>query len=459
MFAEPLRDQIRNNAEQLAKQSGLEVEYIERKKAFRKEDRIQEILEQRGDHPGLVHIFSAIEPCTQYAYRFDPKSKNNYLYAKSGKCLHYYFYFIHELLGLCFLRVPTWVPFHLEFYCNAHNYLAARMCQEGIPFTQVDNTFTQIGDFARAQTLADEFSPEVIRKVLDDSAKLYCPASQTFTDMYPESYHWSIRQVEYSTDIIFKSRDDLRRLYDPIIRTAIHAVKAQDVTTFLGRKLNPLYEGQVGTNFHTRIEGTRIKHSMGPASIKMYDKDGIVLRIETTTYDVSFFKHYREVVHRDGTKEMKITHMKKTIYSLPVLSEVMLAANKRYLHYLSDLTDPSAGIENVEELSRPAAHDGRTFRGFNLFDSTDLELFVALAHGEWNISGFYNATLRRVMPDISSAQLSRILRRLREHKLITKHGKTYKYYFTKFGRQVAFAALKLREFLVIPSLAAEIFPS
>ncbi len=40
---------------------------------------------------------------------------------------------------------------------------------------------------------------------------------------------------------------------------------------------------------------------MGSVSIKMYDKFGKILRIETTSNDISFFKHYREVEHRDGT--------------------------------------------------------------------------------------------------------------------------------------------------------------
>jgi hypothetical protein len=30
------------------------------------------------------------------------------------------------------------------------------------------------------------------------------------------------------------------------------------------------------------LEGTRIKHYMGPAAIKMYDKFALVLRVETT---------------------------------------------------------------------------------------------------------------------------------------------------------------------------------
>ena len=96
-------------------------------------------------------------------------------------------------------------------------------------------------------------------------------------------------QIEYATDIVFHKAEDLKPLYDSLIRTSIHAVKADHVATFLGRKLHGLYEGEVGNDFHTRIEGTRIKHHMGPASLKMYDKFGFILRIETTANKVSFF--------------------------------------------------------------------------------------------------------------------------------------------------------------------------
>ncbi len=64
-FAQGLREQIRSNAEALAQANGLEIEFI-RKKNFRKEERLQAILKERGDQPGLVHIFSALEPCTFY---------------------------------------------------------------------------------------------------------------------------------------------------------------------------------------------------------------------------------------------------------------------------------------------------------------------------------------------------------------------------------------------------------
>jgi hypothetical protein len=92
---------------------------------------------------------------------------------------------------------------------------------------------------------------------------------------------------------------------------------------------------------------------MGPASIKMYDKFGLMIRIETTTYDVSFLRHYRQVEHRSGGSEMKCTTMKKTIYSLPALFELTAAATHRYLKFLSTLDDPTSGAKALEKLSAP----------------------------------------------------------------------------------------------------------
>ncbi len=157
--------------------------------------------------------------------------------------------------------------------------------------------------------------------------------------------------------------------------------------------------------------------------------------------------------HRDGTIETKLAPMQKTIYSLAPLRAVLNAANRRYLAFLSDLADPTAGVQQVERLAETTRLDERSYRGFNLCSADDLTLFVALARGEWQISGFRNATLRRVLPTYSGPQLSRVLKRLHAHGLIKKIGHTYKYYLTHAGQQVVVTALKLRELIVIPSLA------
>ena len=85
---------------------------------------------------------------------------------------------------------------------------------------------------------------------------------------------------------------------------------------------------------------------MGPVSVKMYDKFRLILRIETTVTDVSFFKHYREVEHKDGTRSMAWAEMKKTIYSLGPLRELLQAANRRYLNLFPSLRTTGLGLTN-----------------------------------------------------------------------------------------------------------------
>jgi hypothetical protein len=448
-WAEPFRNALRENAEQLARESGLQIEFI-RKASFRKEERIKEILAERGDHPGLVHILSAMEACPSYQPWHDKKTGRTFLKPDSGKCLHYYFYFIDEEFGLCYLRVPTWCPFRLQFYFNGHQWLANRLRKKNIGFELLDNAFVRIDDFPAAQRLADDFPVRHLHRLLDRFARRFCPVIETLE----AAYHWSLMQVEYATDIIFKSRDDLAPIYETISRTAIQAVKAENVATFLGRKLHERYEGELGTDFHTRVEGTRIRHHMGPASIKMYDKFGLVLRIETTANDVSFFKHHRTVEQRDGKKVFKLAPLKKSIYSFPDLQGLLADANRRYLEFISELEDPSAGMKTLNKVCEPRSQNGRNYKGFNFFSADDQKLFEALLRGEHNISGLRHKEIRQHFPERSSGFVSRLLKRLRSHGLLKRIGKTYKYYLTSLGRSVAVTGLALKTFFVIPRLAS-----
>jgi len=288
-FAEPFRDQLRENAERLAAEAGIEIEFL-RKRNVRKEDRVKEALARRGDHPGLVCIFSAMEPCSTYKPWHDKQTGRTFLKPDDGKCLRYYFYFVDEQLGLCYVRVPTWLPCRLQIYFNGHNWLANTLRRRGIDFTLLDNAPTRIADWERAQSLADDLRIQKLHRKLDEFASRFCPIHRSFG----ADYHWSVNQCEYATDIVFRKQADLQPLYEDLSRTAIHTVKPDNIATFLGKKLVPQFEGEMGNRLNTRIEGTRIKHTMGPVSLKLYDKFGLMLRIETTVNDMTFFKHYRE---------------------------------------------------------------------------------------------------------------------------------------------------------------------
>jgi hypothetical protein len=134
---------------EIATENGLKIEYIG-KKRWRKEDRIKEIIKERGEEPGIVHIFSALERCKSYKPWYDKGQGKAYLKKDTGKCLHYYVYFIDEDYGLCYLRIPTWCPFRLQFYCNGHSWLAQQLKQKEIEFELMDNAFVDIADFDAA---------------------------------------------------------------------------------------------------------------------------------------------------------------------------------------------------------------------------------------------------------------------------------------------------------------------
>jgi hypothetical protein len=448
-WAQPLREALRENAERLAAEKGLEIEFIRRAKSFRKEDKIHQVLQQRGEHPGLVWIFSTMEPCSTYRPWHDKTTGKTYLRPDDGKCLHYYFYFIDEELGLCYVRVPTWCPFRLQIYLNGHHRLACRLKRKQIGHTRLDNAFLQIEDLERSQKIADDWPVEKLQRKLDEWAERYCPVIRQFE----VRYHWSLEQVEFSTDLLFRRPEDLQAIYGPLTRTAIHTVKPDNVATFLGRKLSPLYQGEIGNRFNIRIEGTRIKHTLGPVAIKMYDKFGLILRIETTVNDVSFFPHYRTVEQRDGRTATQWARMKKSIYSLPALREALQAANRRYLEFLSTLDDPSAGIDRLQKVSEPVRENERSYAGLNFFSAADQSLIETLARGEFNLRGFQNKSLRAHLRENTSGQVSRLLKRLRLHGLVKKVGHTYRYYLTSLGRHIIATGLKLKNLVLIPQLA------
>jgi hypothetical protein len=447
-FAQGLREQLRSQAEALAQANGLEIEFI-RKKSFRKEDRLQAMLKERGSQPGLVHIFSALEPCTSYKPWHDKKTGQTYLKFDSGKCVHYYFYFVDEQLGLCYLRVPTWCPFRLQFYCNGHNWLAAQLRQKGIAFEMPDNAFTHLADYTTANDLAAHFDIEHLHARLDGFARQYCPVAQGLN----LSYRWSIMQAEFATDLVFKHSADLQAFYPALLETLTHAVKPEDIATFLGRKLHGNFQGESGNRFNRRILGTRLKHVMGPVSIKMYDKFGLILRIETTVSNVTFFRQRRTVHHRNGEEDIRWAPMRKSIYSLAPLQENLSAANHRYLAFISTIALPVGGCENLNRLTQTHIENQHSYKGFNFFAEDDARILRLLLRGEFAACGLGSRDLRTLLPDKSNGQISRLLKRLRVHKLIKKVAHRYRYYLTVLGRQVATLALKLRELQAVPALA------
>lgn len=448
-FAQPITTQVRDHVIQLARQNGMEIEMVTRKN-FRQEDRVARILKQRGTHPGLVHIFAVKESGTVFDTRHARADGYAQVIVRRGACIHYYLYWIDPLLGLIHVRVPTWLPLRLQVYFNGHSWLARALEAEGISYQMADNALSQCGDWKRAQALADGLDPRQLHDKLKELTALCCPASHQF----PNGYHWCLTQMEYAQDLVFKEQATVDELFEELARQALLAIKADDVARFLGKRLPMGHDTQVNSHLGRRYAGLRLKHSFGPASVKLYNKPGGILRLEMTTYDVSFFKHYRQVVHRDGTKEQCLAAVKKSIYSLRDLAGLMQAGVKRYSQWLVSLREHTAGQREADRLGRSSADKhGRTYRGFNPFLEQDEELLQLLLRGEHALLGLTARHLRSLLVGWTRARIGRLIKRLRLHGLLRKVGHTYTYHLTPLARRVVTAVLDIKNNILVPRLA------
>jgi hypothetical protein len=404
-FAEPLRLRIRDNALAQARAAGGEVPDLAKSKGVRQEALLEQVLAQRGRQPGLGHVLSVMESCPTFKPWHDKTTGRSGLKLAPGKCATDYFDLMDEELGLMSVRVPPWLPCRLPIYCNAPHWLARQLHREGIAFRMEDNALVECADWPRAHELVQGFAVARWEKKFHELAARFCPVVEKFT----QGYHWSVMQVEYTLDVVFTKRERLVPLSEQLSREAVRTVRVPALARFWDKRFAP--EAQAGSDFKTLVAGPRIKHGLGRQSLKMYDK-GQVLRIEAASNAITFFRHHRKVVSRDGHEQYKLAALKKSIYSLADVVGILAAVCRRSLDFLGTLADDTAQRHELDRISRRVRDEQhRPWRGFNLFLQEDLRVLLAVLRGEFLIHGLSNRRLRAMLPDQTAGQIARILRR------------------------------------------------
>jgi hypothetical protein len=191
--------------------------------------------------------------------------------------------------------------------------------------------------------------------------------------------------------------------------------------------------------------------------LKMYDKSGLVLRVETVINNPEEFK-VRKKVTRKGKKQTEWVTMRKGVAYLFRYREVSLQANSRYLDALALVDDPTQAKRNLDRVTTPKKDAaGRGCSGFNPLARRDTELFQSIMAGEHCLKGFSNRDIRARLASTShlrtcdnnsrkeSAKVSRIFRRFHAHRLIAKIPRTRRWRVTTYGRRVMGTALYIRD--------------
>ncbi len=246
----------------------------------------------------------------------------------------------------------------------------------------------------------------------------------------------------------------MKDLYEKLLERATLRFSAEDVMTFLGRKLNGHFKGEILNDFKKkRWPGARVKHRMKRNWLKMYDKHGCVLRVETVINMPREFKVRRSGI-RNGERIIGWFPMAKGVSNLYRYREVSLRANARYLDALVQVHDPSDARGELQDLAQRKRVRKRSYRGFNPADSRDVALFDAVLRGEYLIHGFRNADIRaRIFEETTdphekrrlSARVSRLLRLLHAHGLIAKIPRSRRWRATKKGLRLMSASLDFHD--------------
>ena len=389
----------------------------------------------------------------------DPAAKQLRLMPRQRKCLFLYHYHIHPVFGFMHARIQTWFPFSIQICLNGREWLARSMDAAGIGYVQRENCFTWIEDPKRAQRLMDKQVKAAWPDLLDTIARGLNPLHDRMFEALPIEYYWTTHQSEWATDVLFRDTRSLAHLYPGLVHHGLTTFLSPDVMRFLGRNIpatgniSPRLKAEVASDMKSRPEGVRIKHRLGGNSIKMYDKQGSVLRIETTINDASGFKTFR-TPEGQPEAEMSWHRMRKGIADPHRRAEVSQAANGRYLTALASVDETTSLGELTAKLCQPVRRGGRRTRPFNPHAPGDAKLLEAIGRGEFTINGFRNRDLRLLLfadttaskteQSRHAAAVSRLLALLRAHRLIRKVQGTHRYHLSDRGRTIVTALISIR---------------
>jgi hypothetical protein len=477
-FVEGVTKRLRRSTEAWAEAAGRPVQYLESR--VNKEDLVRAIREERGAADGgLIAVFSALETCQSFDLFRDRSLQQIDLRRRIRKCLHYYFYWEDAKFGLTQVRLMTWFPFDVRVVLNGREWLAQQLDAKGLGYRRRDNCFVDLEDFHRTQRLADQQPRIDWVGQLDRLLRRVHPEAGRFSDtpqsVAPLAYYWSSEQTEWATDVVFRDAAALAELYPVLTRHGIETFQSPDVMRFLGHRLpahggvHGRFAGEIVSDLRQRPEGVRVKHRVENNTLKMYDKFGSVLRVETTLNNPKGLKVYRSKPDDpEGPKQW--LPLRKSVADLARRAELSQSANDRYLEALGRVDVDTSLATLTDKLCRPVRVGQRRHRGLRPFASEDVQLLEIVSRGEYEIAGFRNRHVRVMLygerpndnaepPEAAAeqhrqtARVSRKLAMLRAHGLIKKIPRTHRYLVTAEGR-VAIAALLAARKASVRQLAA-----
>ena len=450
-WVDGLTAKIRESSKARADQLGIETRYL-MSSGVDKEKLAHQIAQTSGITEGSICMFSVVEPCIAPMVKGNRATKKLEIVMAPRKCVFVYHYFDDPVFGFGHVRIQSWMPFNIFICLNGRHWLERQLQKNGIDYVKDGNCFPWLEDIGKAQAFLDKQLRTDWTKLLNRLALNSCPAlTEVFKPLRPD-YYWSADETEWATDIMFKSKDVLDGLYPSLLHYAMRVSDSASVMKYLGRS-HPagVRPQEVISDYRRRFEGIRVKHWVNRNSVKMYNKQGSILRIETTVNNTRDFKVYRHPDDDTG-RAVSWQKMRKGVSDLHRRCQVSDQCNNRY----ADALATAKVQEKLKEVATSACNrvfkDGKAYRGLNPWQKEDYQLLMFLAKGENAINGFRNHDLRRwLYPESEqsdgvglkkySGRTTRRIKLLRVHGLIRKVPRANRYVLTEKGQKFSYALM------------------
>lgn len=450
--------QLKESSLALARATERPIEYLG-SSGKNKEQIARDVMARDHVEQGLICALTAIEPCWTFEIFRNRDEHLLELQSRQRKCLFIYQYWIHPIFGFMNARIQTWFPFRVQICVNGREWLRQELQRRHIAHVAVGNCLVAVENWTQAQQLLDQQLRTDWPTVLSNIAKDLNPAHEQIFARDPITYYWSAYQSEWAIDVVFRDETTLRKLYPRLVHHGMTTFASSDVMRFLGKR--PLisgavpgtFRGDIRSDLKRREEGVRIKHLLNGNSVKLYDKAftsfGSVLRAETTIQngeDLKVFRSKEGDPH--GPKTWRI--LRRGVADLYRRAQLSRKAAERYLDAFASVEATETLEELIDRLSQPTLWRDRRVRALRPF-ADDKLLLNLISRAEFTITGLRNRDLQSLFfatpprdareQRRRSALISRKLRLLRAHGVISKITGTHRYQLTRSGRTIVTAVL------------------
>jgi hypothetical protein len=422
-----------NWVEAFARNHDIPIEWAE--KGVRKEDYVQPWLRKmlKKNAYGVFFIFKSMEQGPSFRVtvpKFPTKDPNHRILARQkSRFTHDYFYIRDEVLGPFVMRVATFFPFQTTYYLNGHNFIEQELNRAKVAFRKNDNAFLAVDNVAALQKAADKLSPAIIRERLDYWTFILGPK---FSDKERKkinlSRFYSISQIEYCRNFIFKKHFPIHKLFERSCELGLWRLTANRISEIFGQRLNRKIGGKLATVIDQVEHGHHVYRAyFKHAFLKQYEKFLTFLRNELCSNNLKDFG------------------LKKSLDNLPAVREKFQIITSRFAGYQAQWLNVHVDFPLLQRIALPISKGSVRYPGIKIQETRVIRLLEVLLHGGTHVGGWTAKQIHEAVLTTFALserrdrlkQLSYDLRKLKGHGLLERDGSRYAYRLTSKGVQVA----------------------